>query len=1273
MIEVAVMLYIFNLNEQLQAVLKNDGTACPYYDAIHTEKLNGENTFTFTVPADHLDSQYVTEGNLVAFQDLDLNWQLFEIKRVTDIHGDGLTRTAFCEHALYELIDDFIEDVRPTDCSAHFALTQALSGTRWQPGTVDNLGQNSTNFYYESALSAVQKVVNTWKGELQFRVIVEGGTISARYVDLLARRGADTGKQFVYSKDIKSIEREVDLTETKTALYGRGKGVEVGEGYGRRLDFADVVWTSPPDPVDKPAGQEWVEDPEALARWGRPGGRHRFGTYDDPEETDAARLLQKTWEALQERKNPRITYRLDVADLERLSGYEHEKVRLGDTVRVIDRAFSPALLVEARVIEINRDLLRPENTRITLGNFAPTIADENLKVQETVQVVRDRQGVWDNAAPFTGPVPTDWLTGIIDTLNNEVKAGNGSVTLTDNNGILIVDNPAAPTKALRLLGGLLAISNEKDPVTGEWVWRTFGTGDGFTADLLNAGQIRTSLVQILGNSNFYWDGDYLYIINPDDQNQQIRLSKEGIRFTKDGGQTWQVAIDFDGIRMEGQSADGYTHYTGDGVKVYDEEENLVAHLGSFETENDQTATFDRNSVAYDEDGQQVAVDVPRFGTGAFGDPDGAVLVEEGTTNVFTNSGFESGDTTGWGSHAYSGTGTWSVGSGYKRSGSYGARIDGGSNGFFIYQSPGTNDQVYSISFKVKREDGAVLTTSHVQAVCNNAVVAFDSITAIGDGWYICEKNNVTRTTGTWGIKVAVGVIIYVDECQMENKAYSTSYHGSTRSPETLTIPGSVLNPQEGTIEFRVKVPIVANYNNFFSMATSNGRFLLFFNSLGRAFFDYGAANSGIGTPNGIITANNYYAIALRWSASLNKLSLFVNGVHYTKDLPNGVASSFPATVSIVNNYSAWIDDLRFSSKYRTDEEILAAYQSGQPLPVDEWTTCKMSFDGNLKPTVRRFGLWSKNSEISLLAPPVEGGIRVYDASGNLRTHIGQYAAGKYGAKVINGEIYSTLFKTGDESSTDYIKLAPGNEPLSVVKNNKSALEIWTFDNGGSIVFSDTSVNDIRGMITVYDDMLGDGLRVIGRSGSGGYNKDVIVEGAFIRLYAPDVMIGDGSTPGTTVWGDLYVSGGLNVSGLPKNAIEETSQGKVALAARESPDVRYIDEGKAQLVNGECKIEIDPILLECIVPNSDKTPWLVHLTPTVAETLYVAEMSDTYFLVKSTDITSNAIFFWSLSAIRKGFTDARFQKDRFVEEDVLTSNWEDELGVIIDEEPESGMG
>lgn len=86
---------------------------------------------------------------------------------------------------------------------------------------------------------------------MNWRCVISGGVIT-RYVDLRAMVGTDTGKQFVYSKDILSIEREVDSSTLVTALYGRGKGVETETGgYGRRLTFADVVAD------DKPVGQEW--------------------------------------------------------------------------------------------------------------------------------------------------------------------------------------------------------------------------------------------------------------------------------------------------------------------------------------------------------------------------------------------------------------------------------------------------------------------------------------------------------------------------------------------------------------------------------------------------------------------------------------------------------------------------------------------------------------------------------------------------------------------------------------------------------------------------------------------------------------------------------------------------------------------------------------------------------------------------------------------------------------------------------------------------------
>lgn len=550
------MLYIFDQNENLIALLKPDfnrstGPAttsraflsaafpaefdreptegCPYWDAVHREVLNGENTFTFTVPADRADAAYVAEGNLVAFKDLDAYWQFFEIKRLVDLHGDGLTRTAYCEHILYELIDDIVTDKRPSS-TAVLALTGMLEDTRWQVGIVDDLGTSSTSAYYVSALEAIQSVANAWGGELHWRCVINGGTIT-RYVDLLAMRGADTGKQFAYSKDVLSIEREVDTSSIATALYGRGKGVELDSGaYGRRLTFTDVI------AADKPLGQEWIGDSDALIRWGRPGGRHRFDVFIDEEEDDPIRLLAKTRAELARRKVPRVTYRLDVVSLEELTDYEHEQVRLGDLVRVIDREFKPELVVSARVIDIERDLLAPENTKVVLGSFSPTIVDATINTQRQVSDLQNR------------PFNTAWLDGAINILQNEINNSSAYVYQTAD-GILIMDAPtfAEATKAMKLGGGVFALANSKQGDV--WNWRAFGTGAGFNADEMITGTLRADLVKILGDTHFYWDGGAIYMVDPDDINNQVKLNKYGLHFTTDQWATTQTALNSSGLNI----------------------------------------------------------------------------------------------------------------------------------------------------------------------------------------------------------------------------------------------------------------------------------------------------------------------------------------------------------------------------------------------------------------------------------------------------------------------------------------------------------------------------------------------------------------------------------------------------------------------------------------------------------------------------------------------------------------------------------------------------
>ncbi len=84
--------------------------------------------------------------------------------------------------------------------------------------------------------------------------------------------------------------------------------------------------------------------------------------------------------------------------------------------------------------------------------------------------------------------------------------------------------------------------------------KLFGTGDGFTADEINAGTLNAGQIQILGTDQFYWDADNIYIYDTVSPLNQIRVGRYdginyGIGFTKDGGSTWQTAIGFDGVKI----------------------------------------------------------------------------------------------------------------------------------------------------------------------------------------------------------------------------------------------------------------------------------------------------------------------------------------------------------------------------------------------------------------------------------------------------------------------------------------------------------------------------------------------------------------------------------------------------------------------------------------------------------------------------------------------------------------------------------------------------
>ena len=422
----------------------------------------------------------VEKGQRILYQDEMALWHEFIVREVRGYRAGGVQeQTVYCEASFYEMTGDYIEDKRPTDTSATAALMTALEPTRWQVGQVDNLGTNSTSFYQISCKEAMEKVAEVWGGEIRPRIVVTDNEITARYIDLKKAVGNALGKRFTYEKDISYITKTVGRADVITALYGYGKGEEVGDGYGRRIRFGEIN-----------GGKDYVENLNALAIWGRlqPDGSraHVYGKEVFDEVEDTAELLALTTAKLEELSVPEINYTADVIDLKAL-GYEHEGVDIGDTVIVIDKEFVPELRLNARVLGLTENLI--DNTKvITIGNFLPLITDELSRQTGIIDSFRSRTGVWDRANSFDGDgyLNTQYLQGVMDVTRNKLMATQ-SGWYTDDNGNLVFD-ALDGSSSMMLTGGGFLIANEKLP-NGEWKYRTFGTGDGFIADYIIAGAL----------------------------------------------------------------------------------------------------------------------------------------------------------------------------------------------------------------------------------------------------------------------------------------------------------------------------------------------------------------------------------------------------------------------------------------------------------------------------------------------------------------------------------------------------------------------------------------------------------------------------------------------------------------------------------------------------------------------------------------------------------------------------------------------------------------
>nr|DAL53014.1 MAG TPA_asm: tail protein [Caudoviricetes sp.] len=313
-------------------------------------------------------------------------------KILTETQEDNQVSYTAVESAYDELgAYSYIKDLRPQNRTAKEMLTQILAQTRYLVGYVADTGRQTTNFYYTTVLASLQSVVNLFNLEITFDVVFDpiDNQVKRRLVNLYQQQGARTGRRFEYGDKLLSVTCEQSSDELVTALVGRGSSVQVSEGtdgspdgYSRKITFADVVWKkSAGNPLDKPAGQEYLEDPSATAVYGFSDGKPRIGFVEFDKINDKNLLIKATYDKLQELKRPKVSFKASVTDVGNLS--------LGDTVAIIRHDLKIEYLT--RVYKVTHDLLNAQNNTVELGDDfqAASITSTISAVQDTVQSAKD--------------------------------------------------------------------------------------------------------------------------------------------------------------------------------------------------------------------------------------------------------------------------------------------------------------------------------------------------------------------------------------------------------------------------------------------------------------------------------------------------------------------------------------------------------------------------------------------------------------------------------------------------------------------------------------------------------------------------------------------------------------------------------------------------------------------------------------------------------------------------------------------------------------------
>lgn len=208
-------------------------------------------------------------------------------------------------------------------------------------------------------------------------------------------------------------------------------------------------------------------------------------------------LYLEACEVMDKLAKPDVTYTVSIQNLSGISGYEKEQFKINTALRIWDEQLS--LNDRAYVTRLIELPAKPESNTITISNDLTHVGGLSLdgviaRITGIAEAVEQKTALYDRSKAISqdGTIPAKRLEGMIDVLRTRLTS-SASNWYTDEAGNIILE-AATGKSAMKLCGEGFMIADGKTD-NGAWDWRTFGTGEGFSADMLITGFLSAERIE----------------------------------------------------------------------------------------------------------------------------------------------------------------------------------------------------------------------------------------------------------------------------------------------------------------------------------------------------------------------------------------------------------------------------------------------------------------------------------------------------------------------------------------------------------------------------------------------------------------------------------------------------------------------------------------------------------------------------------------------------------------------------------------------------------